>query len=515
MKLPLRVLFFIFWAIIVLVLGFFVLWVLGYNTEPIIGLLLLFAGGVWAWRQQIQIIPTPPPTNRTAKTVKELEHDYLYGRLKQFEEEEALFIPLEMQPFSLDYRSADEIFDTIEKVVKRYERRFVLVGNPGSGKSTTLRYLFRDHARAYLNDADPERQLPLWIDLGLSDTPKDADELIQDWWTRYDLPATPDAYIKHYKLAFYLDGLNELALDTRKERAESLRNYIAKLVDDFSVIITCRVHDYRDDADLKMGTLPMVEVKPLTLEQTQEFIRKRLKSDADAMALWNTLQTQKTLLALAENPYYLTMLIEIHPNIPEDLNDLFEQYFTRAYDNYTQRYTVSLGRKEELTPLVKPQDKLLLERRLKLLAFRMLAYGGGTTVNQIWLNRPMQRFCIGEQTITDGINMGFLQENRETLRFYHHALHGYFAVELLSDALQIRGGFDRFTKNPLALIRLIGDLQSAGAPAVPVLQKKLYGRDMIIASATSEALVKISTELLVATDWALIHVYTNTNGETI
>jgi tetratricopeptide (TPR) repeat protein len=48
-----RVFFFIFWAFIVLVVGFFVLWIAGYNTEPIIGLLLLLASGVWIARQQI------------------------------------------------------------------------------------------------------------------------------------------------------------------------------------------------------------------------------------------------------------------------------------------------------------------------------------------------------------------------------------------------------------------------------------------------------------------------------
>ena len=166
------------------------------------------------------------------------------------------------------------------------------------------------------------------------------------------------------------------------------------------------------------------------------------------------------------------MLIEVYKEtggLPTNLNDLYRDYLRFTYNRYTAERAI---RKDgdpntQLLRLKLPE----LERRLKRLAFLMIARGKGTAAAYDWARQQ-----VGRTALRDGLNLGVLLREGANIRFYHQSLHGYFAIEPLSRALSVRG-FARLTQNPGALVRQIGDLGEAGAPAVEPLIAALHDPD--------------------------------------
>ncbi len=426
----------------------------------------------------------------TTMTADEAERRYLEGRRAAFAAEQKLFINTELttdiQPqYSTETEMHQQTFDDIQQAVALHKGRFVLIGDPGAGKSTALRHLTTYSINDYLEKRD--NRLPVWINLGLSSNPVDAEELLQYWWDEQCyLPGEPDQYIKQKNILLFFDGLNEMpeAGGSRKQRADALHAFIESHPD-LPVIVTCRVRDYEDDDILKLG-LPVVYVKPLDYTRVQEFINKRSGDEK----LWAAIQGSDALLRLASNPYNLVMLIEVYKQsgqLPDNLNDLYRDYVKLTYDRYTNKRTMRKDGDPD-TPLLRLPFSTL-EHRLKRLAFLMIVREKGTAAEYDWARNWKQ--WVGRTALRDGLNLGVLVREGENVRFYHQSLHGYFAIERLSRELTVKSRFDRVTKNPVALIRQIGDLGENGAPAIEPLIAALHDPLEIVRNSATNSLAQI------------------------
>ncbi len=411
--------------------------------------------------------------------------DYLNGRLRAFADEEKRFIPLALTLKSAYQEGNAKPTDDIDAIFHQNNGRFILIGDPGSGKSTTMRHLMRQAINNYLRYPKDNR-IPVWINLGEGANPVQPEKLLKHWWdNRCYLPGKPDQHISQHNLVLFLDGLNEMPLDTRNERAKLLREFLERN-SEVKIVVSCRIRDYEDDEALKLP-LPIVSVLPLNDQRVQDFI---LRNGGDEN-LWNTINQDEALRSLAANPYNLYQIIKISTEtdgqeLPHNLNELYRRYLQVTYKRYTKdRKNKRKG--EEETPLLKlPQPKL--DKRLQNLAFAMLSNGKGTSTDLEWALYWQRRWRWGQQAIRDGINLGVLVGDGRSLRFFHQSLHGYFAIEPLGQSLTIKGGVDRFTKNPVALIRQIGDLGESGLPAVEPLIKTLGDKDVRVRGAAAQAL---------------------------
>lgn len=408
---------------------------------------------------------------------------YLDGRIKEFEDEHRLEKLFVSPQASTVERMVDTTFssdgrplENIEQAVTLHDRRFVLVGEPGAGKSTTLRYLMKQAIIAYQRDQAANR-LPVWINLGLSGTPIDADKLLEDWWARTSLESTPGERIDNRNLWLFMDGLNEMPLDSREARAKSLREFLERYPH-LPVIVTCRIRDYADDAAINLG-LPAVTVHELDDARIQEFLHKR----GAKAGLWEKICENEALRRWAANPLKLEMMIAVYdPDraLPESLDQLYGYYVERAYHRFKDE-----RQKQANVPLLKLEWPVL-ESSLKLLAFRMIADGKGTAAEIGWVRKE-----IGRTTLRDGLNLGVLIRDGNAIKFYHQSLHSFFSIERLGEILTANTQSLTQRNRKLVLIRQIADLGEAGVVAIEPLLSALRDADKYVRRSAADALGEI------------------------
>ncbi|MBN2267717.1 MAG: HEAT repeat domain-containing protein [Candidatus Babeliaceae bacterium] len=399
------------------------------------------------------------------------EHSYLNRLLHKFAKEEKLFVALAGDAV-IESRFDVCFPDQPDKPTRQYMNivdaandltRFVIIGEPGAGKSTSLRELAKQVTLARLKDK--RALLPFWIDLGFSENPPDAMELLRYQWGRQDAPGKLEAWLDHEAVWLFLDGLNEMpeSSASRKDRAASLK----KLLDQYPqvrAIVTCRSYDYYETLQLD---LPAVQIQPLDSERIQVFAEKRLSERAEKFL--NALSTD-ALQNMARNPCALAMLTDIYrerEQLPSDLNRLYTVYLELRYKDSHKRGLMRLSWDE-------------LKAVLENLGFCMFAENQSTVASQDWITSWLQKTLpssgwgnklltrlgfapnIKQEALRDGFDLNVLVQDKQSnsIRFIHQSIHGYLALPGLMEAMG---------ENPRWFIYQISALGETAAPAVPAL----------------------------------------------
>jgi hypothetical protein len=326
---------------------------------------------------------------------------------------------------------------SLRDAAERYPK-FVLLGKPGTGKTTTLRRLALDAARVRL---EHPRTAPLPI---LVELPRWSHEPTPLDFVQSFCPFDVDlaGALRTGAVTLYLDGLNEMG-EKGSERAGWLRDWIHSAAGPQRVILTCRSDDYAA-LDLK---LPIVWVNTLGGERIKQFAASYLEGEAEAFLGLLKRLDQPSLSQLSSNAYLLTILIVVFKKsgaqeLPRNNGVLFRSLATLLWDRERRRRTSGWVSYEQM------------EAGFARLAYAMIENNKPSDVPRDFA----LRYIDNPELLKASTSASLLEERDGSVRFQHQLLQESFAgVQLLKAGLDGRAGSPRFVGpnafNSMATIR--------------------------------------------------------------
>jgi HEAT repeat protein len=324
-----------------------------------------------------------------------------------------------------------ERLPVLEGIRKYADDHVLLVGRPGSGKSTALIRLLLEMATQALEQ--DSGKIPILAELRYWQT--SVIDRIQAFLHKHDPTLSLDestlsSLLRQGHFLLLVDGLNELPSETARTQLASFRQDYSKV----PMIFTTR--DLGLGGDL--GIEKKLEMQPLTVGQMQEFIRAYVPDQAEAMLR----QLNDRLREFGQTPLLLWMLCEVFQQSPEhqmpsNLAGIF-QAFTRMYeDSSVRKHEVALL-KGDVRPL---SDRRLWKPALQALAAVMMQ--GETPVDfRVAIHRdeaeqelgrifPNEKFPVRD--ILDDLLKYHLLQNRsaDQIEFRHQLIQEYYAAEYL------------------------------------------------------------------------------------
>ena len=288
-------------------------------------------GNIVVGKGDVIINPLPPTEARLRHDLgillKNVETAWIKGVLEKSIHQAALLdLGMELRaeaidnPWRMVLEGPDESRVTIPRgrkigdIFNEANRLLLILGEPGSGKTTTLLQLARD----LIGEVDQTFAQPIPVILNLS-TWTDKRQPLVDWLlgelnSKYHLPKKDGRlWLEERRILPLLDGLDEVVVDNRVACVEQLN----RLVSDYGLqgmVVCSRIKDYTA-LNVRLAFCGAIYIQPLTPEQVDQY----LESSGDQLAgLRTTLQADKALQSLTQSPLILNIMSLAYQNVSAD-----------------------------------------------------------------------------------------------------------------------------------------------------------------------------------------------------
>jgi hypothetical protein len=227
------------------------------------------------------------------------------------------------------------------RILDLYDRMgqsLLILGEPGSGKTTTLLELARGTiARA---EQDPARPIPVVLNLSswtAGEKPV-AEWLVDELKAKYHVPSRIGrGWVQDRALLLLLDGLDEVKLERREACVQAL-NLFSRTYGLKNIVVCSRIADYRALAN-RLRLQGAVLLQPLTPEQVDAYL---VQAGEKLAAVRTVLQQDEPLQELARTPLTLSVMtlayegksvqeLEGFASIQERRADLLDSYVERMF----------------------------------------------------------------------------------------------------------------------------------------------------------------------------------------
>ncbi len=374
--------------------------------------------------------------------------------------------------FQASQEKFDDLWDLLQKIPNK---ACVLMGRPGCGKSTVLRYLDYQLSEAGIrNKISP---LPFYVELNRF--PMDGEPMAwlkTQWQVQYpQLPPLLQILKEQQCVWFLLDAINEMAYQNFADychKIEAWRQFLVEFTQKHSqvrFVFSCRSLDYSATlSDAQHFEVPHIKFESLSAQTIQAFLQKRLPEDWET--LWTQLEqiqqhqsgTQEDLIT---TPFYLDLQVKQYlarqGQVAKGPAELIAGMVWLALEREimlpplkdSEAWLSQKDRKRLATRAwIKAAHRLpkqgQLMRALITLATKMQTQKGAgkqilvpTETAQQWIQMALN--LESEQAAEDLLNMGWrldilsLDMGQDTCAFQHQLLQEYFAAQglVLQEAL--------------------------------------------------------------------------------
>ncbi|NER25334.1 MAG: NACHT domain-containing protein [Symploca sp. SIO1C2] len=323
-----------------------------------------------------------------------------------------------------------ERLGVLEGLRKYAEEHVLLVGKPGSGKSTALKRLLLENSEIRRRgEGNKGRKIPVLVELRYYRT--SILDLIQDFLQRHQPELEVNGsilknWLREGQLLLLVDGLNELPSPTARQDLSSFRRNYQKTT---PMVFTTRDLGVGGDLDITKK----LEMQPLSEKQMQQFVHKYLPQKGEQMLR----QLGSRLREFGETPLLLMMLCSVFAQndnkVPANLGSVFRQ-FTQIY-----------SRKHKQDAVVSEDSRRWWKPMLEKLAWVMTC-GEGKTQLQVAIPKEqgeavLIEFLQGKVAHPENCALGWLDgllkhhliqlRAGELIEFPHQLLQEYYTAEYL------------------------------------------------------------------------------------
>ena len=234
--------------------------------------------------------------------------------------------------------------ESIPDVFKSTGGALLVLGEPGSGKTTMLLELVRQAIARAENSSD-DYPIPVYFSLSSwADGQQPISQWVVDELARpegYDVPSrTARAWVENDGLLLVLDGLDTVPREKQEACVKAI-NHFRRGRSLTPVLVSCRTADYESLQTL-LNLRSAVELQPLTWEQIIRYLAAAYPDETvnpplERLAVTRTLERDERLLELAQYPLMLRVITLAFSKIStEELSaleslDARRRYIFRTY----------------------------------------------------------------------------------------------------------------------------------------------------------------------------------------
>lgn len=209
------------------------------------------------------------------------------------------------------------------------EKRMMLWGDAGMGKSTTMEYLVYQDAKVCLNDS--KANVPVYISLGiLTERSQSIKEVI--FYKLGITRETGEQLLKKGQLNIFLDGINEIPKDANFELRTYRNKEIHKLLLDYPN--TFFILSNRPQDENIFTNIPVFQLQKMDDNQLLLFLEKNCSDKKAKKKITDKLNVNERLKRIIGTPLMLSRLIIVviqKGDIPESRGEIIDAFIKGLY----------------------------------------------------------------------------------------------------------------------------------------------------------------------------------------